>query len=137
MSSALRVSQTLFQDLQTPSIPPPIGASQPRVALMAEPGIDYVAGTLGTWLARGITVPLCLSHPDKELSYVLRDSGAAAVLASPLHVDRMRRLAAPLGTRVFPLDTHSTRAPAPASHTSRRRSAFSTSAGTGGTPFRA
>ena len=108
MSSALRVSQTLFQDLQTPSIPPPIGASQPRVALMAEPGIDYVAGTLGTWLARGITVPLCLSHPDKELSYVLRDSGAAAVLASPLHVDRMRRLAAPLGTRVFPLDTHST-----------------------------
>ena len=37
-----------------------------RVALFAEPGADYVAGQFGTWLHNGISVPLCLSHPDRQ-----------------------------------------------------------------------
>ena len=41
------------------------GAAGPRVALFAEPGADYVAGQYATWLHRGITVPLCLTHPDR------------------------------------------------------------------------
>ena len=80
---------------------PSAAASQPRVALMADPGIGYASGTLGTWLAHGISVPLCLSHPDRELSYVLEDSAASAVLSTPAHVDRMRRLAEPLGAKVL------------------------------------
>lgn len=68
---------------------------------MADPGLAYASGTLGTWLARGISVPLCLSHPDRELSYVLEDSGASAVIATPPHADRMRRLAEPLGAQVL------------------------------------
>lgn len=40
-------------------------ADGPRVAIMAEPSASFVAGTMGTWLHRGIAVPLCLSHPDR------------------------------------------------------------------------
>ena len=36
-----------------------------RVAIMAPPNRHYVEATWGTWLARGIAVPLCLSHPDR------------------------------------------------------------------------
>jgi malonyl-CoA/methylmalonyl-CoA synthetase len=68
---------------------------------MADPGPAYVSGTLGTWLNRSISIPLCLTHPDRELSYVLEDSGASAVLASKPHLERMRRLAGPLQTQVI------------------------------------
>lgn len=40
-------------------------APGPRVALLADPGAEYVAGQYATWLHQGITVPLCLSHPDR------------------------------------------------------------------------
>ena len=70
---------------------------------MPGPGVDYAGGMMGTWLARGISVPLCLSHPDPELAYVLKDSGASVVLAGPTHAHRMRRLAAPLGAAVHEL----------------------------------
>ena len=71
---------------------------------MADPGLAYVSGTLGTWLNRNISVPLCLTHPDREISYVLEDSGASAVLTTAPHLDRMRRLAQPFGAQVFKLE---------------------------------
>ena len=74
-----------------------------RVAFMVEPGLGYVATQWGTWLAGGVAVPLCLSHPDPELEYVLDDTGATLVVASPAHVERMSRLAAPRGVRLLPL----------------------------------
>lgn len=37
----------------------------PRVAVYAPPGRHYVEATWGAWLAGGITVPLCLTHPPK------------------------------------------------------------------------
>lgn len=76
----------------------------PRVALMCDPGVEYVSSTLATWLSRGIAVPLCLSHPDRELSYVLEDAGVSAVLATPAHAERMHRLASPLGATVHQVD---------------------------------
>ena len=36
-----------------------------RIAIMAPPNRHYVEATWGTWLAGGIAVPLCLSHPDR------------------------------------------------------------------------
>lgn len=71
---------------------------------MADPGLAYISGTLGTWLNRSISVPLCLTHPDKELSYVLEDSGASAVLTTAPHIERVRRLAKPFGAQVFELE---------------------------------
>jgi malonyl-CoA/methylmalonyl-CoA synthetase len=53
-----------------------------RVALHVPPGFDYVAALLGTWRAGGIAVPLCLTHPDPELAYVLDDTRAVLVVAA-------------------------------------------------------
>ncbi|PSC68906.1 malonate-ligase [Micractinium conductrix] len=78
----------------------PAAYDGPRVALMAEPGADWVAGAYATWLHRGIWVPLCLTHPDRELQYVLEDAEVAAVLASERHAERMYQLAKPFGADV-------------------------------------
>ena len=36
---------------------------EPRFAIMAAPGPQYVAATWASWLSGGIAVPLCLTHP--------------------------------------------------------------------------
>jgi malonyl-CoA/methylmalonyl-CoA synthetase len=64
-----------------------------RIAFMIPSSFEYAAVMLGVWLAGGIAVPLCVSHPDPELDYVLRDSGAGFVIASPEFEERLRRLA--------------------------------------------
>jgi malonyl-CoA/methylmalonyl-CoA synthetase len=54
-----------------------------RVAFLILPGFEYVATLWGIWLAGGIAVPLCISHPRPELEYVIVNSGAARILAHP------------------------------------------------------
>ncbi|KAK9819448.1 hypothetical protein WJX74_006714 [Apatococcus lobatus] len=62
----------------------PVGPNTgPRVALLAPPGRDYVEGMWATWLADGISVPLCLTHPPKDLAYVMEDAQTSLVLATP------------------------------------------------------
>ncbi len=70
-----------------------------RVAYLIPSGFDYVAVMLGVWRAGGIAVPLCVSHPDPELEYVLGDSGAGVLIASPEFEDRLRRLAGRINAR--------------------------------------
>ena len=70
-----------------------------RVAFLIPSGFDYVAVMLGVWRAGGIAVPLCVSHPDPELEYVLGDSGAGVLIASPEFEDRLRRLAGRINAR--------------------------------------
>jgi malonyl-CoA/methylmalonyl-CoA synthetase len=48
---------------------------------------------LACWHAGAIAVPLHPQHPDAELEYVLRDSGARAVVASSEHLDVATRIA--------------------------------------------
>lgn len=71
-----------------------------RVAFMVEPGFDYVATQWGIWLAGGVAVPLCLSHPQPEVDYVLADAGASIVVASRTQLERMRPLADARGARL-------------------------------------
>ena len=40
-----------------------------------------MAGTWGTWLAGGVSVPLAVSHPPPELAYVIQDAGVSVVSA--------------------------------------------------------
>ena len=47
-----------------------------RVAIYAEPGVEFLVALLGIWKAGGSAVPLGMSHPAPELEHVLRDSGA-------------------------------------------------------------
>jgi malonyl-CoA/methylmalonyl-CoA synthetase len=51
-------------------------------------------------MRRSIAVPLCMSHPDKALQYVLEDAGVTAVVTAGAHAERMARLAGPLGAAV-------------------------------------
>lgn len=63
-------------------------ASQPdlagaRVALLAPPGRDYVIAQWGTWLAGGVIVPLCLTHPLAEMAYMVGDAEVSVIVAHP------------------------------------------------------
>ncbi|MGH7849735.1 MAG: acyl-CoA synthetase [Thermodesulfobacteriota bacterium] len=68
-----------------------------RVAFLIPPSFEYAAVMLGAWLAGGVAVPLCVSHPDPELDYVIENSGAGFVIASPEFEERLSRLAMPRG----------------------------------------
>ncbi len=54
-----------------------------RLAYLAPPGRAHVAVQLGAWTAGAAAVPLALSHPLRELEYVLDDAEPALVAADP------------------------------------------------------
>ncbi|MDM8527678.1 acyl-CoA synthetase [Anaerolineales bacterium HSG24] len=51
-----------------------------RITFLVPSGFEYVAVQWGIWLAGGIAVPLCTSHPLPEQLYVISDSDAACVV---------------------------------------------------------
>ena len=59
-----------------------------------------MTAVLAVWHAGAVAVPLHPPNPDAELSYVLADSGAAAVIASETHRDAVTRPATAAGIRV-------------------------------------
>ncbi len=69
----------------------------PRVAYLVEPGFDHVVVQWGIWRAGAIGVPLSPHHPAPEIAYVLRDSGASAVIADPVHHPTLERAMASAG----------------------------------------
>jgi malonyl-CoA/methylmalonyl-CoA synthetase len=71
-----------------------------RVAILATPGHDIVVAVLACWHAGAIAVPLHPPHPDAELAYVIGDSAAATIIASPAHREAAERLAATAGIPV-------------------------------------
>lgn len=75
--------------------------AEARVALLVEPGFAFPAALWGVWRAGGVAVPLALSHPAAELDYVLGDTGAEAVIASPGRLDTLAPLAAARGLRLI------------------------------------
>ncbi|MEE8584350.1 MAG: acyl-CoA synthetase [Acidobacteriota bacterium] len=70
-----------------------------RIAFIAPPGFDYVAILWGAWMAGGVAVPLCTSHPAPELEYVLRDAQAEAVVVHPSFQEKIRKVAGRLPLR--------------------------------------
>ena len=50
--------------------------------LLSPSSFEYISIMLGIWRAGGIAVPLCTSHPDPELEYVIKDSTAGIVIAA-------------------------------------------------------
>ncbi len=63
-----------------------------RVAFMVDPGFDYVAIQWAIWQAGGVAVPLCISYPLPSLRYVLEDTGAAIVIATPSYEEVLKPL---------------------------------------------
>jgi malonyl-CoA/methylmalonyl-CoA synthetase len=74
---------------------------QARVAFFVQPGFDYVAVQRGIWRAGGVAVPLAISYPPPELEYVIRDSGAAAVVADAGAASLLAPIAAAAGSRLI------------------------------------
>ncbi|MCG3157126.1 MAG: Long-chain-fatty-acid--CoA ligase [bacterium] len=66
--------------------------AEARVALLAPPGLDFVAALLGIWRAGGIAVPLAVTHPAAELEYVLHDCGASVLVVHPDFAARVQPL---------------------------------------------
>ena len=57
--------------------------SESRIAFMVNPCFDYVKVQWGIWMAGGIAVPLCITHPLPALQYVIEDTQASCVIVSP------------------------------------------------------
>jgi malonyl-CoA/methylmalonyl-CoA synthetase len=72
---------------------------QARVAFFVQPGFEYIAVQRGIWRAGGVAVPLAVSHPPPELEYVIRDSGAAIVVADSSSAGMLRPIADAAGAR--------------------------------------
>lgn len=85
LNKAYAVAQTLLQGRED--------LEEGRVAFLVPPGIDHVAIQWGIWMAGGIAVPLCLQHPAPELAYVIEDSDASIVIATPELADRVEATA--------------------------------------------
>jgi len=75
-----------------------------RVAFMVPPSFEYAAALWGIWLAGGVAVPLCVSHPLPELQYVLDDTGAEVLLAHADFEPKLRPLAETNPVRFMQLD---------------------------------
>lgn len=73
-----------------------------RVAYLIPPGGSHVAVQLGTWLARGVAVPLAVSHPPPELEYVLADAEPSVVVLDPA-LPHSAALAATASARGIPV----------------------------------
>jgi malonyl-CoA/methylmalonyl-CoA synthetase len=76
-----------------------------RIAIVGTPGHEFVTGLLACWHAGAIAVPLHPQHPDVELEYVVGDSGARAVVASPDHLDVADRIARASGVAMVDVRT--------------------------------
>jgi malonyl-CoA/methylmalonyl-CoA synthetase len=56
--------------------------NQSRVAFMVQPGFHYVSALWAIWLAGGVAVPLCITHPLPSLEYVLDDTESSILVIS-------------------------------------------------------
>ena len=66
-----------------------------RVAFLVPPSFEYTAILWGIWRAGGVAVPLCITHPEPELEYVVTDADSEILIADPDHLKRL----APLGKK--------------------------------------
>lgn len=69
------------------------------VAFLVPPSFEYAATLWGIWLAGGIAVPLCGSHPPPEWQYIIDDSSAEIVVAHGDLAEKLRQVADKKGVR--------------------------------------
>mgnify|MGYP002073511039 CR=1 FL=1 len=74
-----------------------------RVAFMVDPGADYVQVQWGIWLAGGVAVPLCITHPLPSLQYTLEDTGADILVVAPQYLDLLLPVVEDLNIRLLTL----------------------------------
>ena len=80
------------------------GKAEPRVCYLVSPSPEWAAVQWGVWMARGVAVPMAVSHPVPELRYVLNDTEPVIAIADGPHLDRLREAATGTGVTVLGLD---------------------------------
>ncbi len=106
-----------------------------RVAFLVPPGIDHVAVQWGIWRAGGVAVPLAMSHPARELEYVLDDARPAIVVADERNAPRLAPLAQARNLRCVTTAELAASAPRPLpTVVSTRRALMIHTSGTTGRP---
>ena len=75
-----------------------------RVAFLVSPDSRYPIVQWGIWRAGGVAVPLCLSHPEPELEYVMADCQASILVASPEMMMRLEPISERLGVELRSTD---------------------------------
>jgi malonyl-CoA/methylmalonyl-CoA synthetase len=105
-----------------------------RVAYLVPPVFDYPAVQWGIWRAGGVAVPLCTSHPEPELQYVINDCEPRILVASQEMMPRLAPIARRLRIELRPADglLRSEPRPLPAVVQSRPAMIIYTSGTTGG-----
>ena len=83
----LTASGQIAASLLGAQTPPQRDLSEARVAILLPSGFNYVAAQWGIWRAGGIVVPLCPSHPQPELAYVLDQANVSVVITEPCFGD--------------------------------------------------
>ncbi len=78
-----------------------------RVAFMVEAGFGYVSTQWGVWLAGGVAVPLCTTHPLSSLQYCIEDTAAQIIVVSPEFKSLLEGLAKQMQIRLVVLDKKS------------------------------
>ncbi len=76
-----------------------------RVVFMVPPGFAYAAIQRGIWLAGGIAVPLCLTHPLPELAFVCDDVNPQFAIAAPPYLEKLAALSERHHTELLDLPT--------------------------------
>ncbi|KAJ9051231.1 hypothetical protein DSO57_1006483 [Entomophthora muscae] len=75
-----------------------------RVAYLVPSGFDYVTVQWAVWGAGGVAVPLCTSHPAKELEYTLTDSQAEIVVCHPSFTELLEPITKRLNLTFYQLE---------------------------------
>lgn len=70
-----------------------------RIGILCTPGLDYVAGQWGIWMAGGVVVPLAPQHPSAEWRSALESAEAGALVADSAHAQGSAETARELDLR--------------------------------------
>ncbi len=98
---AQEIARELLRALDLPPGPPEFrGLQGRRIALLIEPGEDFISAFFGVLLAGGTNVVLSPLHPDAESAFFCQDSRAALLLVSRSWAGRASRFAPSLALRV-------------------------------------
>ena len=82
-----------------------------RIALMLNPGFEFVSALIGIWKAGGIAVPMALKYPEAELTYILENSAAGSVIASGEHYNRLLEICRSQEIELVNFDDHKNKSP--------------------------
>ncbi|KAL4797972.1 hypothetical protein BDV19DRAFT_357681 [Aspergillus venezuelensis] len=80
LSDAASLKKRILQELNLTSTG---DLEERRVAFLVPNGYEYVVTQWAVWAAGGVCVPLCTSHPVKELLYTISDSDPSLILIHP------------------------------------------------------